>query len=346
MNGYNVKIITDSKSSTTGDRLTTFELTYPRFIHSELLTHRLFSRNSASSRAIPIEKLITRVEECPVMPVFWGKNQKGMQAAEEISEEVRSAAETLWLDARDEAIQYANNLLSMGLHKQLVNRILEPWMFITTIVTATEFENFFALRTDKAAQPEFQYLASEMKTAYENNKPNHLRDGEWHLPYVELTNATSPLFVPEAARDQLLQIATARCARVSYLTHDGRRNFDEDIRLHDQLARGGHWSPFEHVAQAIGQSARSGNFIGWKQYRKLFENEHRGRTIEFPVGVNTGYTPFYSKMEQAFREILLASRKISLTREFSKQCDIALETFFPKDYERDSMFSVVEESKP
>jgi thymidylate synthase ThyX len=77
------KIIADSISeSEYGDRITTFELEYPRFIHGELMTHRLFSRNAASSRAIPINKMMDQVLTAPAMPVEWGLNKSGMQAEE------------------------------------------------------------------------------------------------------------------------------------------------------------------------------------------------------------------------------------------------------------------------
>lgn len=282
---YEAKIIKDSINRV-GNRLTTFELTYPRFVHAELMTHRMFSRNSASSRAIPIERMIERIQSNPAMPLFWGKNQKGMQAAEELQNGDRLLAQSVWLEARRHALEHAKQLLEIGAHKQIVNRVLEPWMFITTIVTATEFTNFFYLRDSEFAQPEIAWVAREMKKLYADNEPTELRPGEWHLPYVEIKDSSHPLYVEpyEDARiwpdgSYLAKISTARCARVSYLTHDGRRDLREDERLHDQLRTSGHWSPFEHPAMALNKSARNGNFIGFVQYRKQWAGEHHGRLL-------------------------------------------------------------------
>lgn len=296
---YGVKLIKDSINPV-GDRLTTFEATYPRFVHAELMTHRMFSRNSASSRAIPTKKLTERIRETPVMPKWWGKNQKGMAAREELEGQQLSTVKDVWLMARDRALEAAEELRDLGLHKQIANRIVEPWMFITVIVTATEYDNWFYLRDSEFAQPEIAWVAREMRKLYDANEPDKLTVGEWHLPYVELVDKDHPLYVDTEElnsvcrgdqRSQvffrgdhffdvfLRKISTARCARVSYLTHDGVRDYVKDIELHDQLSTNGHWSCFEHPAQAMETSDRSGNFIGWRQYRKLFENEHHGRKL-------------------------------------------------------------------
>lgn len=272
---YNVKILLDSINSI-GDRLTTFELTYPRFIHSEFMTHRMFSRNSASSRAIPIEKMIERVENDPVIPVYWGKNQKGMQAREELNRVEKNYALAEWLQARDEAVHKAAELINIGVHKQIVNRLLEPWMWITVICSATTYSNFFKLRCHPDAQPEIQKLAYMMREEYEKSSPTKLNDGEWHLPLVSDTRQSihSTLDWIETGWHitDLIKISVGRCARVSYLTHHGTRDPNADIDLHDRLLTSGHWSPFEHVAYAA-PGKTSGNFSGWVQYRKQFEGE-------------------------------------------------------------------------
>jgi thymidylate synthase ThyX len=275
--GYHVRILADSVGAN-GVRLTTWELTYPRFVHAELMTHRRFSRNSASSRAIPTTKLLDQVKNDPAMPVWWGKNQSGMQAREELGDLDRGRAEAIWLRARDQAVDQVEGLLALGLHKQIANRILEPWMFITVIVTATEFENWFRLRCHPDAQPEIGWVAREMKTQYETSLPRVVAAWEWHRPLITLDDELELVSVPRSLQaisveDTLNRVAVARCARVSYLTHDGRRDFDEDVRLHDRLAASGHWSPFEHVAQAqpFGSVCWSGNFRGWTQYRQLID---------------------------------------------------------------------------
>ena len=244
------------------------ELTYPRFIHAEFMTHRMFSRNAASSRAIPTRKMIQMVEEDPAMPVYWGKNIRGMAAKEELQEPRLTMAKNHWLSARDVMVGYAKDLgLSMKAHKQIVNRLLEPWKHITVICTATEWDNFYGLRRHEDAQPEIHHLANMMFEARDKSTPTNR---VWHLPYIQEDEA-------DIALDIKKKISVARCARVSYLTHDGKRNIDKDLTLYDRLLTGsghGHWSPFEHVAlAAINPIHRSGNFIGWKQYRKMHKGE-------------------------------------------------------------------------
>lgn len=263
---YAAKIILDSINEV-GNRLTTFEVTYPRFVHSEFMTHRLFSRNAASSRAIPNEKLRQRISEDAVMPVYWGQNQSGMQAEIELDSEAQGLALKVWLKARDEMLLASEHLAKLGVHKQICNRLMEPWMWITVIVTATEYENFFHLRCHPDAQPEIQKIANMMRDLYRTNSPRLLKTGMWHTPYIQPNEELSHL--------QELDVSVARCARVSYLTHDGKREIEADLKLFDRLQSSGHWSPFEHVARAT-PVVQSGNFSGWKQYRKYFPNEHWG----------------------------------------------------------------------
>ena len=261
---FEVKILADSVN-TAGNRLRTFCCTYPRIIHSELMTHRLFSRNAASSRAIPVEKILDMVMTNPFIPIHWGAAQKGMQAYAEVAD--KASCEREWLKARDHAVEQARRLLDLGLHKQVVNRILEPWMWITTIISTTSLKHFELLRAHEAAEPHFQKLARMMVSAAAYSDATLLFPGEWHLPFLRLTEGDS-----ELSEENRLKVCTARCARVSYLTHDGRRDVEEDIKLHDRLLENGHWSPFEHVAQAA-PGVQSGNFEGFVQYRKHFLGE-------------------------------------------------------------------------
>lgn len=266
--GFKAEIIADSINPE-GSRVTTFLLTYPRFIHSEFLTARMFSRNSASSRAIPIEKMIEQVRTNPAMPVRWGLNGKGMQdhGAFE-SEGSISACKTAWKLAAESAIGQATYLRNHGLHKQIVNRVLEPFMWMTTLVTATEWENFYSLRLHKDAQPEFQHLAHIMLRTYLASQPTPKAWGEWHIPFGDKVSD------PNVSLETRLKIATARAARTSYLTMDKDHSVEKDIEMHDRLAAAGHWSPFEHACWA--SSARSdSNFRGWQQYRKQFGGENR-----------------------------------------------------------------------
>lgn len=294
------KIILDSVNPV-GNRLTTWVLTYPRWILAEINTHRALSRNTSSSRAIPVAKLIEAAKTNPAMPVFWGKNQAGMQASEELTGNALDAAKKLWLEGRDNAVRTVEQLNAVGLHKQTANRILEPWLYVTSLVSGTEWQNFFALRAHKDTQPEFQKLAYIMLDLYQQSQPKQLSKGEWHIPFGdkfdhqriwELVQKSTHEKLPDSAeiftgkyfndenvfRETALKIATARCARVSYLNFDGKDDYEADLALAERLAASGHWSPFEHCATpAISGTIphRSGNFVGWKQYRKFFAQENR-----------------------------------------------------------------------
>ena len=270
---YEARIELDSVNLV-GDRLTTFVVTYPRFVHSELMTHRVFSRNSSSSRAIPIEKMIQRIKDDPVIPVYWGRNQRGMQARGELTPSEQECAVQHWLDARDEAVRYAEILLEAEVHKQIVNRILEPWMWITVIITATEYNNFFNLRCHPDAQPEIRYIAEMMEYLYIDSIPRPKAEREWHLPFV--TREEEEAQFHEWGAPGLLRLSVARCARVSYLTHDGEHDPEKDIKLADQLMKHDppHFSPLEHQAYAL-PDRQSANFTGWWQYRQTFHDQNR-----------------------------------------------------------------------
>lgn len=265
-------VIADSISSH-NKRITTLQLKYPRFIHSEFMTHRVFSRNAASSRASPVAKMIEQVQNDPAMPIYWGLNQPGMQASKEYDDP--ASAKAAWRYAAQAACSQAQTLNLLGLHKQIVNRVLEPFQWMHTIVTATEWDNFFELRCHPDAQPEFQALANAMRTAMGESVPveraNSVQrvESSWHLPYVSDDERANlhPHTLPK--------LSAARCARVSYLKHDGSTPvLLEDIALFERLVGGKplHASPIEHQALAGNSICRSRNFLGWQQYRELFES--------------------------------------------------------------------------
>jgi hypothetical protein len=275
------KILAHSLHPNGKAELVSFEFTYPRFIHSELMTHRAFTRNAASSRAIPIKKMIAAVWSNPAMPERWGSNGRGMQDSGVLVGARLAAARGLWRLGSKAACVLAWCLEKAGLHKQIANRVLEPFGHITTIVTTAlpGLMNFFGLRAHKDAQPEFQVLAYQALGAYLSSVPLQLQPGDWHIPMSE------DLFLP-TFRDLFnlppldkVKVATGRMARTSYLTHHGTRDAAADIELHDRLSASGHWSPFEHCAHAADATAltnRGGNFgAEWVQYRKLFPNELR-----------------------------------------------------------------------
>lgn len=284
------KIILDSLNPFTGNRITTFQLIYPRFIHSEMMTHRVFSRSSASSRAIPVKKMISSIESNTAMPFHWGKNQKGMSAQEEnnaplcipiFSEEMGSfevsmTREEAWLHARDLMIQVANAYDRAGYHKQIVNRLLEPFTLMKVCLTSTYFQNFFDLRTDiNTAQPEIVKLASLMKDAMDTSIPIVQYH---HIPWILDSEKDLPI-------DDKMKISAARSARVSYETFDTEKKSDieSDLKLCQRLLDELHLSPFEHQATAINyieiRKDLASNFEpSWLQYRKEIENEKRIRT--------------------------------------------------------------------
>lgn len=270
-----VSIVADSLSEA-GHRLTTFSLKYPRFIHAEFMTHRIFSRNASSSRAIPVEKMISWVNEDPAMPTSWGMNQPGMQADKELPKKVQVDASLMWLIARDNCVNHTRNLVSWKVHKQVANRILEPWHHISVVCTATDFENFFDLRIDSAAQPEIRDLAVAMAEEYFTSTPREAPNYAYHTPYVDKEDVE--LVLEDYGMELsfvLNKLSVARCARVSYLNHEGKRpEVEKDIGLHDMLLSDRHMSPFEHVARPVSPSDKdtpTGNFTGWVQYRKELE---------------------------------------------------------------------------
>jgi hypothetical protein len=279
------KIICDSVFA--GNRLTTMELTYPRFIHAEFMTHRVFSRNASSSRAIPIQKLIDLIKEDTAMPIHWGKNQPGMQAHEELSPGAIESAKGIWTAARNGAIACAEAMTQIGAHKQIANRILEPFSHITVLVTSDCWNNFFALRDHPDAQPEIRELARQMMKAMDESVPQVLQSpDEWHLPYIDeqdvkdaqdkirSTSITRAMPTRSEVAKILCAISAARCARVSYLTHDKKRpTLEEDMNLFYRLAHANppHMSPCEHQAHPSYQ-AREGNFRNWSQFRHTIQD--------------------------------------------------------------------------
>lgn len=281
------KVIEDSVNEI-GDRLTTMEVRLHRFVLAELNTHRMFSRNSASSRAIPVQKQLERIVNDCAYPVSWPAEQKGMQGGEELDDAMRAQAMEQWEAARDNAVASAEMLRKLGVHKSVTNRLVEPFMWHTVIISATEWNNFWNQRCSSLAQPEIRVAAEMMREAYDESEPEPLKETEWHMPYIDretISEAWDRYGDAEEAgggdaEEVLKRISVARCARVSYLTHDGTRDLQADLDLYDRLvsARPGHWSPLEHVATPCPVNATDenhrhfGNFIGWDQLRHDYED--------------------------------------------------------------------------
>lgn len=339
-------IIADSVSPN-GVRLTTFVVTFHRYVLAELNTHKMISKSSASSRAIPGKVMLERVRNNPAMPISWGSNQPGMQAGAELEGDVsdmllmsdterqkqaapKQEAFNRWLVARNSMMATVSKLTELGLHKQVANRLLEPFNWHTAILTATELDNFFWQRCDPAAQPEFKALADAMQYAYYMGDPAPLKAGQWHLPFADdagsrvevlehidtLTNqglldGARIEYKADSKEDitteLLKQLSVSRCARVSYLNHDGSRAVDKDFDLYDKLRSGMHMSPGEHqgtpcehidtiewvkegfylipgcvdASEYLNVSCKyQGNFsTGWHQLRKFWKDENRKNFI-------------------------------------------------------------------
>lgn len=273
------KVIAHSAAPDAPD-LITLQLRYPRFIHAEFMTHRVFSRNASSSRAVPIERMIQDVLDDPAMPVSWGSNKPGMQAGDELPH--CEIARDCWLDAKDAAVQRAKEMMNLGAHKQIANRLLEPFGHISVVVTATEWDNFFKLRRHEAADPTMRALADAMYEAIQGSTPKVTADVSSssiiaHAPYVG-EDAWDYAFNNMHDAHPLLtvgKVSAARCARVSYLNHDGSTpDIKRDLALADKLLAMGHMSPFEHQAQWFGSQNPpewQGNLRIWSQFRRMIE---------------------------------------------------------------------------
>lgn len=279
------QVIADSISEE-NKRLITLQLRYPKFIHGEFMTHRVFSRNASSSRAIPVKRLIEDLLRDMALPVFWGSNKQGMQAGDELDGHAREMVEKIWRMGATQAISIAEQLMEWGLHKQIANRVLEPYSCINVVVTATEWSNFFDLRCHPDAQPEMRTLAEAMRDVIERSTPRRLETHAWHLPYVGLEEQEK-LFQEGCGVETMVKLSVARCARVSYLTHEGKApEVDADLQLYERLVGSVplHASPAEHQATPDFQTLSftenrvkwlheelHGNFVGWQQYRKMLE---------------------------------------------------------------------------
>jgi len=274
----NATIIADSIAPN-GKRLTTFELEYPRFIHSELMTHRALSRNAASSRAITLSTMLKAVWSNTATPVHWGVNQSGMQASSELSGARKYMARKIWNFSGKVACVFAWTLGKLGLHKQVANRMLEPWTHIKVVASATDWKNFFRLRAHKDAQPEFQALAFKMKEEYEKSVPRKLEAGQYHLPYLDWEYRGQHLYLNEnggrypCSLEDAISISVSLCAQVSYRKMDF--SLEKAKKICNMLIRGDivHASPFENVATPAESAAeKSGNFSGWIQHRQTVPN--------------------------------------------------------------------------
>ena len=305
MTNINAKIIADSLNLD-GTRLTSFVLQFPRIVLAEFNTHRVLSRNSASSRAIPYKKMLDMAINDPFIPIKFQKNHSGMQGTEYLEGKQAEQAKEYWLKGRDAAVETSKNLHFLSdeysvedvfgmsnddynetalVTKQNCNRMLEPYMWHTVIATGTDWENYLALRAHQSAEIHIESLAQDMLKVYNESTPIELSVGDWHIPFGDTfdhdrLNRSLPAFLevnPDEFKSNLrVMISTARCARVSYLNFEGKDDYNADLKLYTNLKSMGHMSPFEHCAQVSLDSKKSGNFSGnWTQLRKTIEGENK-----------------------------------------------------------------------
>lgn len=297
------RVLADSISPE-GIRMTTMEIEYPRFILAELNTHRMLSKNSASSRAIPVKAMHEHIRANTAGPVYWGKNQAGMKAKECLDVEDTVEALMIWEQARDSALDYAGQLADLNLHKQITNRITEPWMTMKTVISGTEWANFWWLRDHPDAQPEIAVLAHKMHEAYKASVPQPLQPGEWHVPYV-FTNrdaSTGVLHYLDGSggaitANEACIVSASCCAQVSYRKNDDTLAKAQKVFKMLIESEPAHASPVEHQATPMdvdsvcrfepetwqpgvthvsaNSDLWSGNLRGWIQHRKLIAGEAR-----------------------------------------------------------------------
>jgi thymidylate synthase ThyX len=259
---YSVEVMADSLSPD-GVRLTTLKVTHPRFILAEVNTHRMLSRNSASSRAIPTEKQIDRVLDQPFVPETFNQRVKGMGVGEALDDSKQAIARREWIEASLDAVRHATVLNEVGIDKSRANRLLEPFMWHTAIITATEWSNFYALRDNTGAQPEFQIIAQMMREAMWENEPTPLDYGEWHLPGIsddELAmlcrtrreDSCDPEQL-DSEIDEYKRVSARRLARVSFDKVSEDEEWSTSVERAGVLMTNGHVSPLEHVARPLHQ---------------------------------------------------------------------------------------------
>jgi len=285
-NANKCHIVADTKfitNHTEYPRITTMLVGLPRSVWSEFMTHRVFSRNAQSSRAIPVKRVYEAVTLNPYVPTHWGKNQRGMQAFEEIDKDLQQEAKQIWLSARDNAVEAAKALDALGIHKQVTNRLLEPYQWHMGLVTSTMWNNFLTLRNHRDAEPNIQELAQRIQEELDNNTPVNR---SFHLPFTDIFDQE----LVREYRNEFAMLSAAKCARLSYLTYDGQQSWEDDLKLAKKLLTSPlHASTIEHQAVTnssldyvvdIDAAKMAGNLFHpsyllnqWIQFRKAFTHE-------------------------------------------------------------------------
>jgi hypothetical protein len=278
-------------------QLHTVKARYPLWIHQELMTHRAFSRNLASSRAIPIEKMIHEAVNDPAMPVYWTKNEPGMQGYHFLEGKDKDDAIAIWLEARDDAVRHTKRLAVTGAHKQVANRLLGPYIHTTAVISSTQWSNFFGVRRHPATEPHMHDLADAIYEAVHTANVREIEPGGWHLPFVnedDWITINGGGVVTPAQHMAMIHLSVGRCASVSYKTVEGfDMTYQRAEQLYSRLVGGVpiHASPAEHVAQADdgaswpkhddsrefewvwNHASDHRNFTGWRQHRATIPHD-------------------------------------------------------------------------
>lgn len=306
---YRVQVVAHSRGRLKNHLpVITFYLMYPRFIHSEMMTHKDFSRSASSSRAIPVKKIIAQVWNNPAMPIHWGINQPGMQADSEFTGFKRNLLRNLWQLTGRIVCCFVWVMMKLGLHKQVANRVLEPWQLMHVTLTTCKLANFFNLRIHKDAQPEIKHLATLMQSEKNASTPRVLHPGEWHLPWIQEEDKEKAWnYVMEvddsvSVIELLKRMSAARCARSSYASFDGDRSVEKDHGTYDKLVHSKpvHASPCEHQATPDSRITRTvqigdgpsfqeevwerhelhGNLTGYIQFRNTIAQHYIPDSVE------------------------------------------------------------------
>lgn len=261
--------------------VTTLEVTMPKFVQAELNTHRILAKSAMSSRAVPIARVLEQVEYDPYVPRRFGANKPGMQPSHVLEGEEHDLAVRGWRHAAQSAVEQARELADRGVHKEHVNRIVEPYMWTRCVITGMSWSNFIALRTSPkagddpalaGAMYDMQDVADAMEAALRSAVPV---EGPYHLPYVQATTHDFP--------SDAMRVSAARCARVSFRPFDGTSSFGVDRELGVKLAAQGHWGPFDHPGRFVGGSKTEARFMRAREYLSGMSDFSNLRSI--------GYSP-------------------------------------------------------
>lgn len=263
------KVICDSISEQ-GVRLTTFEIEYPRIVMSEFNTHRAVSKNSSSSRAIPVSKMLEHTKNINLKPIYFGSKKSGMQAGDELIGEDLEYAHAVWDSALASAIGQAEILDDCGVAKEVCNRLVEPFQLVKVVCTATDWDNFFNLRLHPDSDPNICMLAYKMYEAMQDSKPVTLKTGEWHLPYVDIGryegceqhfgySEKNDGVYTYCSLEEAIKYSAASCASVSYRTEG--MTLEKADKIFDMLIKAEviHSSPFEHLATPVSKEVEIEN---------------------------------------------------------------------------------------